>query len=181
MSNTTPTARSGDQLSDLDARFRSPLTRFFRRRTRDASEAEDLTQEVFLRLLRRDGGLAPDNADAFVFTIAANLLRDRSRRGVVRGLQISPEDELQRVRHDTDSALVEGIDPQRVLTGKEDLKRALAALNELPTRTQDAFVLRRIEGLSNKEVAKALGVSVSAVEKHLARAVVHLAERLQDQ
>jgi RNA polymerase sigma-70 factor (ECF subfamily) len=167
-------------MADLDARFRSPLTRFFRLRTRDVSEAEDLTQEVFVRLLRREGATTPDNTDAFVFTIAANLLRDRSRRVAVRGSQVSPEAEAEQGRA-VHPALVEEIDPQRVLTSKEALRRALVALNELPTRTQDAFVLRRIEGMTTRDTAKALGLSVSAVEKHLARAIAHLAQSLQDQ
>lgn len=179
MSVTTPSANSRGLLAELDARFRSPLNRFFHRRTQNQAEAEDLTQEVFLRVARRDEQSTPENIDAFIFAIASNLLRDRGRRRAVRGVAVDAE-ELMARGQTPDSALVEEIDPQRVLSAKEDLRRVLAAINELPVRTQDAFVLRRMEGMSIKEVANALGVSVSAVEKHLARAVAHLAARLDD-
>jgi len=179
VSVTTPSAGPDGLLAQLDARFRRPLNRFFQSRTRDAAESEDLTQEVFLRLTRRAGDGPLENVDAFVFTVASNLLRDRGRRQAVRGVSVDHSETLERGRA-VDSALVEEIHPQRVLDANDDLKRALQALNELPTRTQDAFVLRRVEGMSIKEVARTLGVSVSAVEKHLARAVAHLAARLAD-
>ncbi|MEI9927533.1 MAG: sigma factor [Sphingomonas sp.] len=68
----------------LYAQFRTPLFRFFLRRVRDWDEAEDLTQDVFSRLLgstRRDQIEAPG---AFVFQVATNLLRDRGRRSAIR-------------------------------------------------------------------------------------------------
>jgi RNA polymerase sigma-70 factor (ECF subfamily) len=51
---------------------------------------------------------------------------------------------------------------------------------ELPARTRDVFVLRRLEGLPYNEIAKRLGLSVSAVEKHMLRATRHLVARVGD-
>lgn len=61
------------------------------------------------------------------------------------------------------------------------MARALAALNELPERTRRVFVLVRFEEMSYKLVAQRLGVSVSAVEKHVMKALRHLNARLRDQ
>lgn len=162
-------------LSELNLRFRTPLNRYFQRRSIDAAEAEDLTQEVFLRIARREEGLTRDNIEAFIFTIAGNLLRDRRRRQDVRGVQISL-DEDRSINH---VALTEVIDPSRVLTARDDLKRALDALGELPQRTQDIFILQRVEGMTNRQIAETISVSVSAVEKHMSRALAHMARRFQ--
>ena len=51
----------------------------------------------------------------------------------------------------------------------------------MPERTRHVFVLRRIEGLRYQDVAKRLGLSVSAVEKHMQRAMLHLVQRLNDE
>lgn len=169
-------ARNGDVLTQLDGRFRRPLNSYFRRRTSDATEAEDLTQEVFLRIARRRDQMTLENLEAFVFTIAANLMRDRGRRRAVRGIQVALP--FDHVSETLDRGLVEVLDPDRVLAGKDDLDRVMAALAELPERTQDIFVLQRIEGMKNREIAEWLGISVSAIEKHMARALAHLARSL---
>jgi RNA polymerase sigma-70 factor (ECF subfamily) len=57
----------------------------------------------------------------------------------------------------------------------ESLQTAIAALQKLPERTRDIFVLRRIEGHAYRDIASKYGISVSAVEKHMVRAVQHLA------
>lgn len=151
------------------------MNRYFQRRAVDAAEAEDLTQEVFLRIARRETAVTRDNIEAFVFMIAGNLLRDRRRRQQVRGVQLSLDGDSP-ISH---SALVEAIDPSRVLAAREDLRQALAILAELPQRTQDVFILQRVEGMKNRQIAETLLISVSAVEKHMSRALAHMARRFQ--
>ena len=64
---------------ELDARFRASLLAYFLRRTGNAQEAEDLTQETFVRLIGSHSFEMADEAQAFVFRVASNLLRDRGR------------------------------------------------------------------------------------------------------
>lgn len=173
MSSSEPVSSSRGVLSELNLRFRAPLNRYFQRREIDAAEAEDLTQEVFLRIARRENGITRDNIEAFIFTIAGNLLRDRRRRRQVRGVQVSLDGD-QPINH---TELIEAIDPSRVVTARDDLRRALAILGELPQRTQDVFILQRIEGMKNRQIADTLSISVSAVEKHMSRALAHMARR----
>lgn len=71
--------------------------------------------------------------------------------------------------------------PERVLIGKDRLAEAVAILMELPERPRTVFVLRRIEGLRYKDIAARLGISVSAIERHMKRAVLHLMKRLEDE
>src|SRR5689334_10378951 len=77
--------RSIDALrARLDERFRGPLMSFFLRRVRDPAEAEDLTQEVFAKLLAAAARGEIEDADALVFVTAGNLLKDRGRKAARR-------------------------------------------------------------------------------------------------
>jgi RNA polymerase sigma-70 factor (ECF subfamily) len=174
-------ASSETMLARLDARFRGPLMVFFMRRQFPRPEAVDLTQEVFLRMIGRYGREAPENPDVYVFQVAANLLRDRARRGVTRKIAAhasldAPVDVAAHGLKDH-PALVEDRGPERVLLAQESLAQALRALDELGERTRHIYVLHRLEKMRHKEIAALLGLSVSAVEKHIIRALAHLAER----
>ena len=154
----------------LSETYRGPLTAYFERRVRSRAEAEDLTQEVFLRLVRRLDAEAIDNPEAFLFRTAVNLLRDRSRREKTFRNHLS-ETELRQDRF-------EGISPERVLESRQALQRALQCLEELDERTRDAFILHRLEGLKYAEIAEVFGVSVSSVEKYIIKALAHLMRRV---
>lgn len=155
-------------LRDLSTRYRQPLIAYFQRRVRSREEAEDLTQEVFLRLSRRLDLEEIDNAEAFLFRTAVNLLRDRSRRGKTAA---SHMDEM------VHRAGVEELSPERVVESRQSLASVLRALDELDDRTRDAFILHRLEGMRHAEIAGLYGVSVSSVEKYIIKALAHLAKR----
>jgi RNA polymerase sigma factor (sigma-70 family) len=74
-----------------------------------------------------------------------------------------------------------GFSPRRVLEGREAVKLIVDLLNTLPERTRLAYVLCRIEGLKRKEVAERLGVSVSAVDKHLMAATELIVDNFEDE
>lgn len=167
---------TADLRSILDLRFRGPLMSFFLRRVRDRSEAEDLTQDVFSRLLAKleDGHV--EDAEAFVFRVAANLLADRGRRLARRGTPLSLEDNGAMVSGLVVRECVEDRDPERVLLGQDALQRVLAALAELNERTRDIYILFRLENIRQREIASLYGISQSTVEKEVMRATLHLAQ-----
>jgi RNA polymerase sigma-70 factor (ECF subfamily) len=161
---------------ELDARFRASLVAYFMRRTGNQQEAEDLTQETFTRLIGSSTFEKADEAKAFVFRVASNLLRDRARTATrLRRYPCIPIDTVAGV--DFEPRLVEGLDPERVLIAKENLAEVLACLDELGERTKNIFVLFRLEGMKQKAIAATYGISVSTVEKHVMAAVLHLTKR----
>jgi len=159
---------------ELDVRFRAPLLAYFLRRTGNPQEAEDLTQETFVRLIGSSTFENADEARAFVFRVASNLLRDRARSQT--RLRRFPTLPLDSVAGD-ESKLVEDIDPERVLISRENLTEVLACLDELGERTKNIFILFRLEGMRQKGIAAFYGISVSTVEKHVMTAVLHLTKR----
>jgi len=161
---------------ELDARFRASLLAYFLRRTGNAQEAEDLTQETFVRLIGSNSFEDAEEARAFVFRVASNLLRDRARSAA--RLRRFPSFSIDSPAVDEfEPKLVEGIDPERVLIARESLTEVLACLDELGERTKNIFILFRLEGMKQKGIAAVYGISLSTVEKHVMAAVLHLAKR----
>jgi RNA polymerase sigma factor (sigma-70 family) len=160
--------------AQLDARFRRPLMSYFLSRVGDRADAEDLTQQTFLRLLggERD---AIRNPAAFVFRVAASLVRDRGRTRTRRAQD-------RTVSFDADGveglALSDPLTPERVVIARDDVAKVLEALGELGERTQEIFVLFRFENLRQWEIAERFGMTSNAVEKHVMRATLHLARRV---
>ena len=152
---------------DLMRRLRRPLMQFFLRRVGSPMDAEEMVQDLFVRLLRRGDLFSLDNVDGYVFEAAANIARDRGRYDQARG----------RGRHvDIDDLSPESEEPgaEQILDGKQRLKRMLAALDALPPRARTVVILRRFENLTYPQIARRMGISVSAVEKHMVRAMAAL-------
>jgi RNA polymerase sigma factor (sigma-70 family) len=160
---------------DLARRLWAPLTRYFSARARRGADVEDLVQEVFLRLARRVGDAPVEAAEGYVFAIANSVLADSYRRAA-RQLPAAPDD----LDGEGPRGLAEDRSPERVLLAREELGAVERALLELPERTRFAFALNRYEELTYQEIARRLGISVSAVEKHMMRALAHLARRRRE-
>jgi RNA polymerase sigma-70 factor (ECF subfamily) len=163
--------------AELDARYRVPLVNYFQRRLGCRTDAEDLTQEVFLRLANWAEAEGAEIADGLIFTIAANLLRDRARRARTRSssrhVELGADDGLE-----GETALVDSLEPERILISREALAQVLSALDMVGSRTRDVFLLYRFEGKKQREIAELFGISVSAVEKHIVKALKQVAAAL---
>ena len=161
--------------TDLTRRFHGPLFVYFLRRVHNHADAEDLTQEAFARLAAHPDRAQGVSLHSYVFTVASNLLKDRARMRAVRR-----SDQQQRLESPAASAiLVEDIDPERVLLGKEALKHVLQALADMPQQTREIFVMSRLEKVPQREIAALFGISQSAVEKHMIRATAFIGARLK--
>jgi RNA polymerase sigma-70 factor (ECF subfamily) len=176
MSDQTHPFSDGTRLARSATDLYDALRRFFVRRLRpsERAEAEDLVQDVFVHLAARaaSGGEQVERTNAYVYITAANVLRDRSRRRTVR--RADAHDSFDADLH----VAFEDRTPERVFVGKQSIERVQAALLELPARTRTVFILFRFEEMSRPEIARDLGISVSLVEKELAKAVRHLMDRL---
>jgi RNA polymerase sigma-70 factor (ECF subfamily) len=162
--------------NELSARFSRPLMNFFLRRIKDRTQAEDFTQEVLLRVVRASAGGQIENAESYVFKVAANLLRDQRRRSQRTGdaIFVSIEDAVE---GEIEGPLVEALSPERVLLSEETLADVLRALDELSELTRNIFILFRLENMKQKDIAALYGIAQSTVEKHVMKAVLHLSIR----
>jgi RNA polymerase sigma factor (sigma-70 family) len=148
------------------------LKKLLRRRGRTCEEAEDLVQEAFVRMqvYCQQGGVVRE-PEAFLARTVLNLAVDARRRD---------RRDLYEKQSVEDMYLVDlSPSPDEVFAAEQRLLRIRRSLAVLSERTQQAFFLHRLEGFSYAEIAQRLGVSVSAVEKHIANAVAVLAMERQ--
>ena len=158
-------------LSSWVQEFHDPLLRFFYKRVPGTVEAEDLVQEVFLRLARRADLASIDKVEGYLFQTAASVIADRFRRDGVRR-------EGQHEPYEDDTHGGEGFSPERVLMGKQAVQTLIDALFELPERTRNVFVLYHFDRMRQVDIARRLKIGLSTVEKHMARANAHLLKRV---
>jgi len=153
----------------LAKRSRSALLRYFARRGLNREEAEDAFQDVFLRLSRHPAFASLESAEGYLFETAASVAVDHFRHARVRSAdRHAPYDEALHARAD--------LAADRIVEGRQELALLVAALREMPERTRHIVMLARLERMRHAEIARRLGISVSAVEKHLVKGLAHLAK-----
>ncbi len=160
-----------DELSDnaaLLAQMRPALVKYFKRKCGSLTEAEDLAQDVLTRALAHSSWDSLEKAKGYIFRAAVNRWHDRNRRVRTRGPTVGWDDSAPYATDEEKS-------PERVLGVEQQLHHVVEALLELNDRTRDVFILIRLEQMKQADIAEMLGISVSAVEKHFARALAHLA------
>jgi RNA polymerase sigma factor (sigma-70 family) len=136
------------------------LMGFIQRNWRMQADFGDLRQEIYMRVLvaAQRQTHRPFNTRAFVLAVARNHLIDRARRARIVRFEVFADLEGSMLAD-------EAITPERVMTAREELRQVQAGLEQLPKRCRQVIELRRIEGLSQKETAARLGISVKAVEQ----------------
>jgi RNA polymerase sigma factor (sigma-70 family) len=148
------------------------LERFLRRNWRDVDEISDLRQEVYARVFDSCANTQPASAQAFVMTTARNLLIDRARRAQIVSIETYAD-------MDTLAPTLDELSPERHLAARSELKLLQVALNLLPARCREVVELRKIEGLSQREVASRMGITEDTVERQVSKGVRALALALQ--
>ncbi|MDI1365977.1 MAG: sigma-70 family RNA polymerase sigma factor [bacterium] len=144
---------------------RQDLVRYFRVRLRSEEAAEDLVQDIYLKVAARPAEPV-DNPTAYLYRLGTNLMLDRikaQRRAVKR------ETEWRGASVD----LIQGQDASAepaaddALAARQRLAQIIETVNELPPAVREAFRLHKLEGLNHAETAAAMGVSRSSVEKYI--------------
>jgi len=161
------TSRSGD--SDVAGwmdRYGPALRRHFAKRGA-AQDADDLVQEVFLRLQSSAQRTDIENVERYVFRIANNVLVSRYRHAAVRqrAAQEAPAEDLD---------WIDDLSPERVMMGRQAVAQFVVGLRRLPPRAREAFIFHRFEEMTYPAIARRMGISVSAVEKLIIRALEQL-------
>ena len=153
----------------LDAWFTSEiliheqaLTYYLRRCWPQRDEVHDLRQEIYVRVYEAAGKALPTTPKSFLFATALHLMADRVRHSRVVSIEAVGDFESLNV-------LVDEITPERWFSGRQILKRLAEAFDLLPDRCREVVWLRRVEELSQKEVAMRLGISEKTVEKQVAK------------
>ncbi len=164
-------------LEDLVSEHRQPLEKYLASKLDSAEDAAEVAQEAYLRMHRMEAPQKLDNARAFLFQVATNLAVDQLRRRTLHFRFLKQESRQAPEGEAVDINAVTA-PPEQILDAKEKLKAMYQAVDELPFKVKQAFLLHRSSGMSYAEIAEALEVSVSSVEKYLLQALKHCRKRL---
>ncbi len=138
------------------------LMRYLRRHWRQRDEIHDLRQEIYARIYEAAAGQRPRLPKSFLFATARHMITDRMRRNRVVSIEcVGDLDAL--------NVLVDEVTPDRRLGARQMLQRLARAFDRLPKRCREVVWLRRVEELSQKEIAKRLGISEKTVENQIAK------------
>jgi RNA polymerase sigma-70 factor (ECF subfamily) len=146
---------------------------FVRRRTGSANLADDVVQDTWVRAITVSAAM-PQNAKAYVFRMAGNLAMDHIRRERGRSQHEGHGDHLSEAIASGAATL------EAELAAQQELAILAAAVRELPAKRRRIFILYRGYDLTMRQIAERLGLSEKTVENHIARAMVHCRQRLQD-
>lgn len=154
------------EILPLEPRLRAYAAQF-----RRGSEIDDLVQETFARAISYQAWRGVDNPAAFARRILRNIVLDAVRRDKVVAIEAVAD--LDRVAGADDAP-----GPEASAIGRDSLRRLQALVAGLPTQQRRVFTLRKVYEMPTSEIAARLGLSVSTVETHLAKALRACSERL---
>jgi RNA polymerase sigma-70 factor (ECF subfamily) len=147
------------------------LRAWLRRRSLGGLEIDDVIQETYTRLVAVESVSHIHDARSYTFQIAGSVVIDHLRRRKVVPISSVPDlDYLEVVSEDPS--------PERQVIDRDELTRLAHMIGVLPGKVRDVFTLRRVHGLSQREVAERLKLSESTVEKHMARGFLIMLELL---
>jgi RNA polymerase sigma-70 factor (ECF subfamily) len=156
----------------LFAEHRRALQQYFYRRIRTKSDAPDLAQEVYVRMLRLSDTDAIRNPQFYLYTVASNLVKEHAllEHRLAGRIDIEEANVQQRLGE------LPSVDTE--LDAEEEIAGVRAALEQLPARWRTAVILQYRYGLTYEQIADRLGVSSSMVKKYLAQGLGQCRRRL---
>jgi RNA polymerase sigma factor (sigma-70 family) len=174
----SPFLGTGEAVSAVKAWFirevlplEAELMQFLRQNWRNESDIADIRQDTYVRVYETACGEVPLSARGLVFTTARNLLIDRVRRSRIVPIEAAAELDPLEIAGDEPG-------PDRNVIARDELRRLSDAVDRLPPRTREAFVLRQIQELSRREIAERMGIAEKTVKRHLEDGVRAVADIL---
>ena len=159
-------------LEGLVASHGEQLRRFLLARVRNVADVPDITQEVYLRMLRVSNVESIRSPEAYLFTVAQHVLQQHTLK-----MAAMPSVELAQVLNTQSSAAQ--ADPALELVATQSLERLQETLEKLSPKARAVFILSRRDGLSFDEIAVRLGCSRPMVKKYLMKALLQFRQRLE--
>ncbi len=173
------TTEQPNGLLDAYLSRRDDLVRFFAARLRSMTAAEDLVQDLYVRVASLNPGEPVENPSAYLYRLASNLMLDRLRSDK----RSTARDGAWLQSHRTEmggESIADEPSAEQTVSARQRLARMATAIAALPPKTRRAFELHKLEGLTQEETAQAIGVSRKTVEKQIAVALQRLAAKLAE-
>jgi RNA polymerase sigma factor (sigma-70 family) len=130
----------------------------------EAGEIDDVVQETYAILAGLPSTAQIHNPRAYMFQVAQTVVLQRLRRAAI--VRIDAVEEIERLSISNDEP-----SPEQLVSDRQELRQAAMLIASLPPKCRQAFLLRKVDGLSQRQIAERMGVSEGTVEKHIAKGV----------
>ncbi len=161
-----------DEITALYQNYNETLVRYLTIRLRSRQDAVEVAQEAYIRLLRRDNLEDIDCFQSFLFRTATNISIDLQRQ------------RTRLAKNFTKSKILFGnideITPERELDARQTLDELRKALDELPPKCKQAFMLYKFKNMSHTEIAEKMDLSVSSIRKYIARGLAFCMQKMDE-
>lgn len=164
---------SQEEITALYEEYNDTLVRYLTIRLRSRQDAVDVAQEAYIRLLRRKNLADIDCFQSFLFRTATNISIDLQRQRIRQARNFASSKFLL--------GDIDEITPERALDGRQTLEALKKALEDLPPKCREAFMLYKFKNLAHAEIADEMSLSVSSVRKYIARGLAFCVERMNRQ
>ena len=141
-----------------------------RKMVNTSSEVDDIVSEAMTRAFAVEDFSRITNGRSYVFTIARNIVLDEARRSQIVSYEVIADLDI----------LSDNLSAERKLQARDELRRLEAIIQTIPAQSRQAFILRRVHGKGVKEIAEEMGLSVSTVDKHIARAALKVMQAISE-
>lgn len=168
-------SNNGEMIS-LYREMRASLMRFAYRYLNTPQEVEDIVQEAFLRVIEAKKARTIEYPKSYMFQAIKNLSLNKISKTDYR-LTDSLEDQVGGGRHESVLQVTSSMEDQ--FESRQRFELFCRAVRELPIKCQRVYIMRRVYGYTQKEIAEQLGISVKTVEAHLTKAIVRCTDFMQ--
>lgn len=160
-------------IPEVISSYHTSLIKFLRNRLRVPEDAYDVAQEAYIRMMKYEGSKNIRSAPSMLFRIAANVAHDLGRANQSRRVKDHmPIDDLDIVS--------EQPSVERILCGEQKFEMVCDAIEHLPPKCRQVFVLSRIAGMTYPQIAAHCGISIKTVEKHISHALSICLQKVGD-
>lgn len=149
------------------------LRSWLKRKLPRTLDVDDVVQEAYAVLAAMKDVSCVGNPRAYLFATAQSVVLQQVRRARIVSFETVAELDRLEIEHD-------GFDPERHAVAGEELRRIAALIMSLPGKCRQAFVLRKVHGLSQREIAGRMRISENTVEKHIGKGLRLLMEEMKD-
>ena len=151
-------------IAEVISSYHNSLIKFLRNRLRVPEDAHDVAQEAYIRMMKYEGSKNIRSAPSMLFRIAANVAHDLGRANQSRRVR-------DHMSIDDLDIVSEQPSVERILCGEQKLEVVCDAIEHLPPKCRQVFVLSRIAGMTYPQIAAHCGISIKTVEKHISHAL----------